>query len=213
MACGKAPKMSQTGAETRPHSVGVARYWLRAALPHRWRTWLVLGLLVGLVSGGVLMALASARRADTAYERFLDDTNAWDVAGNIQCDQNTPSEEEPGDFVGDEGAFVSGERRTGPPSPSECLDRFRALPSVADLTLINQYGAQFTAVNGHTVQPTSDIVLLRPGGGEPHRRPVRSVRHGDEPLQDRRGTRRRPDGDARGRRVASDRRAPRIATG
>lgn len=163
MACGRARRVSQSGPLARPNSVGVARYWLRAALPRRWRAWLVLGLLVGLVSGGVLMALASARRADTAYERFLDDTNSWDVAGTIQCDNSIPATSQPGDFVGEQGELVSGERRTGPPSPSACLDRFRALPSVADLTLVNQYGAQFTAVNGHEVQPTSDPCYSGPG--------------------------------------------------
>src|SRR5258706_8696124 len=108
MACGAARRMNQQAVEARPHtvearphSVGVARYWLRAALPRRWRAWLVLGLLIGLVSGGVLTALASARRADSAYSRFLEDTNAWDLSGAIRCDQNTPAQSQPGDFVGD----------------------------------------------------------------------------------------------------------------
>ena len=162
MRCGETRLMTQSRAAARPQSVGVARYWLRGALRRRWRAWLVLGLLVGFLSGGVLMALASARRADTAYERFLEDTNSWDVAGILQCDQSTtPSA--PSDFVGDHGELVAGELRTGPPSPSACLDRFRALPSVADLTLVNQYGAQFAPVNGRTVQPTTDSCYSGPG--------------------------------------------------
>ena len=47
--------------------------WLivRADLRRRWRTTLALALLIGLVSGVVLVSAAGARRTDTAYPRFL----------------------------------------------------------------------------------------------------------------------------------------------
>jgi ABC-type lipoprotein release transport system permease subunit len=54
-------------------------YRLRAELRSRWRAWLGLGLLVGLASGAVMALAAGARRTDTAYARFLEAQNAYDV--------------------------------------------------------------------------------------------------------------------------------------
>src|SRR5438552_2580926 len=107
------------GAPSR-RPAGVAR----PCRSRRWRTrtprraWLVLGLIVGVVGGGVLTALASARRAETAYDRFLDHTNAWDIAGTLRCDPNArPDDVQTGDFIGPRGEAVSGDRRSEPPSP------------------------------------------------------------------------------------------------
>jgi ABC-type lipoprotein release transport system permease subunit len=52
---------------------------LRAEARTRWRTWLGLGLIVGLLGGAVLTAAAGARRTDTAYSRLERSTNAADV--------------------------------------------------------------------------------------------------------------------------------------
>jgi ABC-type lipoprotein release transport system permease subunit len=54
-------------------------YRFRAELRSRWRAWLGLGLLVGLAAGAVMALAAGARRTDTAYARFLDAHNAYDV--------------------------------------------------------------------------------------------------------------------------------------
>ena len=113
----------------------------------------------------MLTALAGARRAETAYDRFLDDTDAWDVAGTVTCDPTAPPDGvETGDFVGQQGQVVAGTaRRPGSLSPEACLERFRALPSVVDLTTVNQYGAQFAPVHGRSVQPTGDSCYSGPG--------------------------------------------------
>lgn len=54
-------------------------YRFRAELRSRWRAWLGLGLLVGLAGGAVMALVAGARRTETAYARFLEAHNAYDV--------------------------------------------------------------------------------------------------------------------------------------
>jgi hypothetical protein len=57
--------------------------WLvvRAGLRARWRSWLVLALLTGLVGGLVTAVAAGARRTDAAYPSLL----AWSVAPDDLC--------------------------------------------------------------------------------------------------------------------------------
>ena len=43
---------------------------LRAELRRRWRSWLVIALLIALVGGFVLAAIAAGRRTDTAFPQF-----------------------------------------------------------------------------------------------------------------------------------------------
>lgn len=59
----------------------MAAVWLRlrAELRTRWRAWLGLAVLVATVSGAVMALAAGARRTDSAYGRFLDAYNAYDV--------------------------------------------------------------------------------------------------------------------------------------
>jgi len=52
---------------------------LRAEAKSRWRAWATVAVLAGLVGGGSIAALAGARRTETAYDRFLEGTNAFDV--------------------------------------------------------------------------------------------------------------------------------------
>jgi len=52
---------------------------LRVVARQRWRAWLALAALVGLAGGIVLGALAGARRTDSAYGRFLEASNPFDV--------------------------------------------------------------------------------------------------------------------------------------
>ena len=55
--------------------------WLRLRVEARahWRSWLGVALLVGVVSGATIAAFAGARRTETAYDRFLRGTHAFDV--------------------------------------------------------------------------------------------------------------------------------------
>ena len=52
---------------------------LRAELRQRWRGWLALAVLLGLIGGIALTAAAGARRTDTAYPRFLRASHAADL--------------------------------------------------------------------------------------------------------------------------------------
>jgi hypothetical protein len=51
--------------------MAVAWFLLRASLRQRWRSWLLLCLLVALVSGLVLAGVMAGRRTATAFPRFL----------------------------------------------------------------------------------------------------------------------------------------------
>jgi hypothetical protein len=51
----------------------------RAELRRRWRAWLGLAVVLGLIGGAVLALAAGARRTDSAYGRFLRHQNASDV--------------------------------------------------------------------------------------------------------------------------------------
>ena len=66
-------------------------YRFRAELPKRWRAVLALALLAGVAGGIALTAAAGARRTDTAYERLLDKTNAWQVLVNPDDSNGTAS--------------------------------------------------------------------------------------------------------------------------
>jgi hypothetical protein len=63
--------------------------WVRARseLRARWRAWVLLGLIFGVVAGAALTAAAGARRADSAYPRFVQRYKAYDVQlGGIPTD-------------------------------------------------------------------------------------------------------------------------------
>lgn len=53
--------------------------WFRIDLRRRWRSLVVLGLLIALASGTVLTAIAGARRGASALDRLLDDTLPLDA--------------------------------------------------------------------------------------------------------------------------------------
>jgi len=53
--------------------------FLRAEFRRRWRAWLSLALIVGVVTGVVVTAAAGARRTGSAYARLLDWSRAPDV--------------------------------------------------------------------------------------------------------------------------------------
>jgi hypothetical protein len=43
----------------------------RAKLRHRWRSWLAIAILVSVVGGLVLAAVAAGRRTESAYPQFV----------------------------------------------------------------------------------------------------------------------------------------------
>jgi hypothetical protein len=51
----------------------------RSELRRTWRAVLAIGLIAGLVGGGVLCALAGARRTDSAFDRLVARTDFWDI--------------------------------------------------------------------------------------------------------------------------------------
>ena len=61
---------------------------LRSELRTRWRSWLGLALLIGLAGAAAVAAAAGARRTETAYPRFVQAQNGYDLitggfSGNI----------------------------------------------------------------------------------------------------------------------------------
>ncbi len=68
----------------------VSAVWmrLRSEMRTRWRSWLGLALLVGLTGATAVAAAAGARRTETAYPRFVQAQNGYDLVtggfpGNI----------------------------------------------------------------------------------------------------------------------------------
>ena len=58
----------------------LAAYWFRASLRRRWRGLAGIVVLLGLIGGLSLFALAGARRTQSAYPRFLRSTNPSTMA-------------------------------------------------------------------------------------------------------------------------------------
>ena len=52
---------------------------LRSELRARWRAWLGLALLIGLGGGAAVAAAAGARRTETAYPRFVQTQQGYDL--------------------------------------------------------------------------------------------------------------------------------------
>jgi FtsX-like permease family len=59
----------------------VSAVWmrLRSEIRTRWRSWLGLALLIGLAGGAAVAAAAGARRTETAYPRFVQAQNGYDL--------------------------------------------------------------------------------------------------------------------------------------
>jgi hypothetical protein len=73
------------GDSRRGHNDGMALAWYaaRATWRRSWRTSLLIALIGGLLGAVALGALASARRTDSAYGRYLRSVNASDVMVDI----------------------------------------------------------------------------------------------------------------------------------
>ena len=63
--------------------MGGIRFAARADLRHRWRSILVMGLVIGLAGGMVLASFAGARRTRSAFDRLRTETRAGDLSVNI----------------------------------------------------------------------------------------------------------------------------------
>lgn len=63
----------------RPAWVNAAWMRGRSQLRHRWRSWLVLALLVGAASGLLIGAAAGARRTASVYDRLVEQSGAFDL--------------------------------------------------------------------------------------------------------------------------------------
>src|SRR5438552_12052817 len=75
----RAPGPSAYGASMVEGGRAAAALWARADLCSRWRSLVVLGLLVGITAGLAMAAFAGARRTATALERLRIATNAPDA--------------------------------------------------------------------------------------------------------------------------------------
>jgi hypothetical protein len=66
--------------------------WMRvmAVARSRWRSWIILALLIALAGGGVLSLAAGARRTQTAYSRFETAQRAADVILYMNGGTQTP---------------------------------------------------------------------------------------------------------------------------
>jgi len=60
-------------------ATGPARYRFRATLGRRWRSYLALALLIGVVGGVAMGAVTAGRRTYASYPRFLASTNPSDL--------------------------------------------------------------------------------------------------------------------------------------
>lgn len=111
---------------------------LRADARARWRSWLVIAVLAGVVGGATIAALTGARRTETAYPRFLDRTAAFDV---LLTNGTTPD-----NF-----------------NRQFDVDDVTRLPQVAQLALVNNYyilGGR--APSGQEVGVTDLVALASP---------------------------------------------------
>ncbi|HVL33742.1 MAG TPA: FtsX-like permease family protein [Actinomycetota bacterium] len=63
----------------------------RAEMRARWRTWVMIGVLVGMAGGVSLAALAGARRTESAYPRFLQAQRALDVLADVRDERGMPA--------------------------------------------------------------------------------------------------------------------------
>ena len=83
VTCFPAPGRAETmSAGCRPGSgraMGAVWMRLRSDLRARWRAWLGLALLIGLGGGAAVAAAAGARRTETAYPRFVQTQQGYDL--------------------------------------------------------------------------------------------------------------------------------------
>ncbi len=147
---------------------------LRADVRLRWRAWLALAALLGLVGGIALTAAAGARRTDTAYPRFLLRSHAADLLvtptlsgfhGYFRAVSGLPQV-----AVSDSAAFL--QMSLPGPGASPFSDMVaEASPAGSEGTAIDrvkvQAGSIFNPADPHAVMISQQLaarVHLQPGG-------------------------------------------------
>src|SRR5213593_4562675 len=113
---------------------GVGAVWmrLRSELRTRWRSWLGLALLIGLAGAAAAAAAAGARRTETAYPRFVQAQNGYDlITGGF-----------PGNI-----------------DPARALARIEALPEVAQWARIDVAAATAILPSGR-VAPAPELMAV-----------------------------------------------------
>jgi|GEM_PF-1631481 len=132
----------------RPNASGAdGAAWFRGTrqLRARWRSWLGLALLVGLVGGIVVAAAAGARRTTTAYDRLLASSRPFDVILGVGCTDDLP-EDECASFAEDS------------------VEEILTLPTVADGVLALNFLVPILKEDGFSIQPQEEVLG---GSGEP----------------------------------------------
>jgi len=112
---------------------------LRTEARTRWLSWLVLAVAAGLVGGATIVALAGARRTETAYPRFLERTRAFDVLAT-------------------NGTTVDNINRQFD------FDQVASLPMVADAASASYYYPAGTTPSGRSLGP-SDLTPIASADG------------------------------------------------
>jgi ABC-type lipoprotein release transport system permease subunit len=97
--------------------MAVLSMWLRAQARTRWRAWLGLAVVLGIAMGAAITASAGARRTESAYPRFVEKQDGFDVIlGGIATDDAAERKAiiekirtlpEVKDYQGGGGLFVS----------------------------------------------------------------------------------------------------------
>ncbi len=113
----------------------------RCELRARWVAWIGLGLLIGIVGGGVIVAAAGARRTVSANQRFRDDLHSYNLVLQPNC----------------EGART----RQG---PSGCRRTVANLPAVVDSATVSTFDSFVATDDGRSLQPeATDPCFSGPG--------------------------------------------------
>jgi len=112
--------------------VGAVWMRVRSELRARWRSWLGLALLIGLTGAAAVAAAAGARRTETAYPRFVQAQNGYDlITGGF-----------PGNI-----------------DPARALARIEALPEVAQWARIDVAAATAILPSGR-VAPAPELMAV-----------------------------------------------------
>jgi len=112
----------------------VSAVWmrLRSELRTRWRAWLGLALLIGLAGAAAVATAAGARRTETAYPRFVQAQNGYDlITGGF-----------PGNI-----------------DPARALTRMQTLPEVAQWARVDMVASSAVLPSGR-VAPAPELMAV-----------------------------------------------------
>lgn len=103
--------------------------FLRLRANGGWGSWLGLAVVVGLLGGSIIAMFAGARRTETAYARFIDETRAFDVV-------------------------VTNGTHPGNYNRQFDFDEIAALPQVRDAARVQYYFPSGAADSGEPITPS-----------------------------------------------------------